>query len=73
MVTSFLLSREIASSISYAEIIPKRRNSCRQALYYCGSPQVISIGSGILGDPEGLFSKNCMFKSKLWGCGWLID
>ena len=73
MVTSFILSRVIASSISYAEIIPKHRNSCRQALYYCGSPQVISTGSGILGDPEGLFSKNCMFKSKLWGCGWLIE
>ena len=40
-----------ALSISYAEIIPKHRNSCRQALYYCGSPQVISTGSGILGDP----------------------
>ena len=55
----------VASSISYAEIILKRKNSCRQELYYCKSPQVISTGSGILGDYEGLFSKNCIFKSKL--------
>ena len=61
-----------ASSISYAEIIFKRKNYGRQALYYCGSPQVISTGSGFLGDPYGLLFKECAFKSKIWGL-WLID